>query len=75
MHRFQIVVVLSLLAFSLPACFDGAGERQEYAANGPMLQVLGTLQDGVRPTSGATGRAAATCFCGRRRTGKSCAWE
>ena len=32
MHRFQIVIVLSLLAFSLPACFDGDGERQEGAA-------------------------------------------
>ena len=52
MHRSQIVVVLSLLAFSLPACFDGAGERQAYVANGPMLQVLGTLQDGGAPHIG-----------------------
>lgn len=52
MHRFQIVVVLSLLAFSLPACFDEAGERQEYTVDGPMLQVLGTLQDGGAPHIG-----------------------
>lgn len=52
MHRFQIVVVLSLLAFSLPACFDGAGEREAYAVDGPMLQVLGTLQDGGAPHIG-----------------------
>ena len=52
MHRFQIVVVLSLLAFSLPACFDGSAEREAYAANGPRLQVLATLQDGGAPHSG-----------------------
>ncbi|MEE3163688.1 MAG: MBL fold metallo-hydrolase [Bacteroidota bacterium] len=52
MHRSQIVVVLSLLAFSLPACFDGSAEREAYAANGPMLQVLGTLQDGGAPHIG-----------------------
>ena len=52
MHCFQIVVVLSLLAFSLPACFDGDGEREEYAFDGPMLQVLGTLQDGGAPHIG-----------------------
>ncbi len=52
MHRFQIMVVLSLLAFGLSACFDGAGERQEYAVDGPLLQVLGTLQDGGAPHIG-----------------------
>jgi pyrroloquinoline quinone biosynthesis protein B len=52
MQRFQIVVVLSLLAFSLPACFEGSAERQEYAVDGPMLQVLGTLQDGGAPHIG-----------------------
>ena len=52
MHCFQIMVVLSLLAFSLPACFDGDGERQEYSVDGPMLQVLGTLQDGGAPHIG-----------------------
>ena len=52
MHRFQIVVVLSLLAFSLPACSDGSAERQEHAVEGPMLQVLGTLQDGGAPHIG-----------------------
>lgn len=52
MHRFQIVVVLSLLAFSLAACSDGSTERQEYAVGGPMLQVLGTLQDGGAPHIG-----------------------
>ena len=39
----------------LSACLlvlDGAGERQEYAPNGPMLQVLGTLQDGGAPHIG-----------------------
>ena len=52
MHRFQIVVVLSLLAFSLTACFDGSAEREACAANGPTLQVLGTLQDGGAPHIG-----------------------
>jgi pyrroloquinoline quinone biosynthesis protein B len=52
MHRFQIVVVLSLLAFSLAACSDGSAERQEHAVEGPMLQVLGTLQDGGAPHIG-----------------------
>ena len=52
MHRFQIVVVLSLLAFSLPACFDGSAEREAHAVDGPMLQVLGTLQDGGAPHIG-----------------------
>ena len=52
MHRSQIVVVLSLLAFSLTACFDGSAEREAYAANGPTLQVLGTLQDGGAPHIG-----------------------
>ena len=52
MHRSQIVVVLSLLAFSLPACFDGSAEREAYPVDGPMLQVLGTLQDGGAPHIG-----------------------
>ena len=75
MHRFQIVVVLSLLAFSLPACFDGAGERQEYAANGPMLQVLGTLQDGGAPHIGCNRPCCRNLFLRPATTGKSCAWE
>ncbi len=52
MHRFQIVVVLSLLAFSIAACSEGSAERQEHAVDGPMLQVLGTLQDGGAPHIG-----------------------
>lgn len=52
MHRFQIAVIVSLLAFSLAACSDGSTERQEYAVDGPMLQVLGTLQDGGAPHIG-----------------------
>ena len=52
MHRLQIVVVFSLLAFSLAACSDGSAEHQEHAVDGPMLQVLGTLQDGGAPHIG-----------------------
>jgi len=52
MHRFQIVVVLLLLAFSIAACSDGSAEHQEHAVDGPMLQVLGTLQDGGAPHIG-----------------------
>lgn len=52
MHRFPFVFVASLVAFGLAACFEGSAERQEYAVDGPMLQVLGTLQDGGAPHIG-----------------------
>ena len=52
MHRFPFVFVASLVAFGLAACFEGSAERQEYVVDGPMLQVLGTLQDGGAPHIG-----------------------
>jgi len=52
MHSTHSMVFVLLLAFCLPACSEMAGERQEQAVSGPMLQVLGTLQDGGAPHIG-----------------------
>ena len=52
MHRFQLVFVATLVAFGLAACFEGSSEHEAYAVDGPMLQVLGTLQDGGAPHIG-----------------------